>query len=743
MLYAVTLWDALKFEILNVQEEDLAEKSLEGLRSIAQQLSKGTPAQLQAYLQPIAKECNEHLEDAPTKQSQATGRILQSLVSASPQAANFLITAIIPNIFTLYNTADSMAKRRGLFEVLAKIIRSDIAVFGEWRSTKEWREAESVQTSGEPTLATSLPENAFSRFSGQALTIMTNGLSTAPVKEVSFRLTMLDGLLQLAKLRQLLSDDVVASIIRLFYEVLITEESYGKDEIKTAAMNGLVEIAHQKPQLVIDEAFPAFMAKIPDKDEEGLTAYVPVLEAFAKLAMEEKIFQTVVLRLRNKINAAIHQSASSSYLVALLSALFYAFSKGAFPPKTVPVESYYEDVVRPLLLHSADAKTTESNPFTDDSVLDLIGRICNVIIRSLPAADHQTVAMNIYSIYRNQAANTLPPFVEGTAQQQRLMILNAHLLASFRRDAPLPYDAAKLLQSLVTFTQHDSLSSQVRAATLKQISLVVNKFISTAELNAALEPILSAPMDLLSAANLSDTNIRIVFAILKALVLRNSHMLSTLFPSLLEALSDGQHGTTAARGFSTLLQPDDLLIRENFCVVSGLHKQKSFALLVPAIAASFKAGTPETKTNCLIALSGLLRWLPYEILAPEIQSLAPLLLQSLDLRGEEEVKASTIGVLNLILTHSAKAVEEHANSLITRLLNATNSQTNPPAVRADALKCIAIVPGVLRTEIILPLRRQVVKRLTAALDDSKRAVRAEAVRCRTKWLDIDEVGEDD
>src|ERR1700753_171234 len=126
--------------------------------------------------------------------------------------------------------------------MLAKIIPSHIAVFGEWRSTGEWRETESNQTSrGPSSVAATLPENALSRFSGQALMIMTNGLTTAPVKEVSFRLTMLDGLLQLAKLRQLLSDDEVASIIRLFYEVLITEESYGKDEIKTAAMNGLVE----------------------------------------------------------------------------------------------------------------------------------------------------------------------------------------------------------------------------------------------------------------------------------------------------------------------------------------------------------------------------------------------------------------------------------------------------------------------------------------------------------------------
>ena len=117
-MYSITLWDALKFEILNAQEEDLAQEALESIASIARTLSEGTNGPLNAYLRPIIKECKEHMEDAPTKQSQAAARILHKIATVSAQVSNILLTGILPSMFTLYQTADSTAKRRGLLEAL-------------------------------------------------------------------------------------------------------------------------------------------------------------------------------------------------------------------------------------------------------------------------------------------------------------------------------------------------------------------------------------------------------------------------------------------------------------------------------------------------------------------------------------------------------------------------------------------------------------------------------------------------
>jgi len=93
--------------------------------------------------------------------------------------------------------------------------------------------------------------------------------------------------------------------------------------------------------------------------------------------------------------------------------------------------------------------------------------------------------------------------------------------------------------------------------------------------------------------------------------------------------------------------------------------------------------------------------------------------------------------------HSPTLVAEHTASLITRLLNSTTANTNAANVRARALQCLTLVPKQLKREVVLPFRRQIVKRLMAVLDDGKRSVRAEAVKARTAWLALEEADEED
>lgn len=732
-LYSITLWDALKFEILNVQEEDLAEEALNGLTAIARTLSQGTNGPLNAYLRPIVKECNEHLEDAPTKQSQASARILNNIAQVSAEVTNVLLSGVLPTLFLLFQNADTMAKRRGLLEVLIQLVRANVAQYGDWRAPG---------ASGDQGTTNSLNE-----FSGQALEILLNGLESAPVKEVSFRLVSLDGLLQLSKVRQLLSDDDIGRIVQALQNVVVYEESYGKDEVKEAAVSGLVEIAHQKPQLVVDRAFPVFLARLPDSDTDGSGSYPSVLEAFAKLASEEKIFDTVLLRLKNKFSTAVQQGASSSYLVALLSAMLYALDKGeAKLFQSHGSSTYYNDIALPLLQRAASSDTSHPVAFNDESTLDLVGRICGLIIRPMNLESQNAIAGELYTLFRDVQQSSLPPFNLNAAQEMdKTMVISTHILASFRKETSLPCELQLIITSLAEYAQHPRLSVPVRSASLRQLSLIINKYCSTSGLKTCMDPLISK-FDLFSSEKLDIQRIRVIFACLKGIVLRSSPVLNTLYSTVLSLLTHPQHGSTLAHGFITLLQPDDLLTKQNHCQISGLHKQKSFALLVPAILQSFREASVETKPNYLVALSGVLRWVPFEIVVEEVDKLVTLLLQSLDLRGIDMVKEATISTLESTLAEKPKALEEHSGSLISRLLaNATVAkELAPPArVRVAALRCLTLVPERFAQETVLPYRRQVVKKLTATLDDKKREVRSAAVKCRAKWLDIDEVGDED
>ena len=730
-LYSITLWDTLKFEILNVQEEDLAQEALSGLAAIARTLSQGTSAQLNAYLKPIVKECNEHLEDAPTKQSQASARILHKIADVSAEVTNILLAGVLPTLFLLFQTADTMAKRRGLLEVLVQLTRANIDVYGDWHT---------MGPAGDQA-----GNNALSQFRDQALEIMINGLETAPAKEVSFRLVCLDGLLQLSKARQLLDDEDVGRIIQLLHAVVIREEPYGKNEVKEAAINGLVEIAHHKPQVVVDKAFPAFLAQLPDTDADGSTAYLTVLEAFAKLASDEQVFDTVLLRLKNKFSSAVSQGASSEYIVALLSAILYALKKGeAKLSQNFEKSTYYTDIALPLLQRASSSEASHPTAFDDEKTLDLVGRICNLIIRSQSTEQQSAVAAESYTLFRGVPQNELPPFESNAAAEtHKTMVVSTHLLASFRKDATLPCELQLLVSSLAKYAQQPSLSLPVRSASLRQMSLIINKYYTSSALKTCMDPLI-ADFDLFNPEKLDPPRIRIIFACLKGIVLRSSPVLSTLYPTLLSLLSHPKYGTTVAHGFSTLLQPDDLLTKQNHCQILGLHKHKSFALLVPSITKAFREADAQTKPNYLIALSGALRWMPFDIVVEEVNQLVTLLLQSLDLKGVDAVKEAAIGTLMSTLREKPQVLEEHANALISRLLtNATSKdKTSPPAVRVAALKALTLVADKFKQETVLPYRRQVVKKLIAALDDGKREVRSTAVRCRAKWLSVDEEDDD-
>jgi DNA repair/transcription protein MET18/MMS19 len=730
-LYSITLWDSLKFEILRVEQEDLAQEALAALAAVARSLSKGTSGPLNAYLRPIIKECNEHLEDAPTKQSQAAARILHKISTVSAEVTNILLAGVLPTMFLLFQSADTMAKRRGLLEVLVQLMRANIDVYGDWRV---------MGPAGEQA-----GSNALVQFRDQALGVMLQGLETAPIKEVSFRLVCLDGLLQLSKARQLLGDEDVGRIIQLLHNIVIHEESHGKDEVKEAAINGLVEIAHQKPQVVVDKAFPAFLAQLPDTDADGSRAYITILEAFAKLAGEEQVFNTVLLRLKNKFGAAVQQGASSEYIVALLSAILYALSKGESKlAESSEKSTYYEDIALPLLKRASSTDASHPTAFDDSKTLDLVGRICNLIIRSQSVEQQNAVATEVYTLFRGTPQSELAPFsTQASPESHKTMIVSTHLLASFRKETTLPVEIQLLISSLANYAQQPSLSQPNRSASLRQMSLIINKYYTSSALKTCMDPLITE-FDLFNPQKLDPLRIRIIFACLKGIVLRSSPALSTLYPSLLSLLSHPQYGATVAQGFSTLIQPDDLLTKPNHCQILGLHKHKNFSLLVPNITQAAKEADAQTKPNYLIALSGALRWIPFDIVVGEIDQLVTLLLQSLDLKGVPGVKESAIATVISTLMEKPQALEEHANALISRLLsNATSKdKTNPSSVRVAALQALAFVADKFKQETVLPYRRQVVKKLVVALDDGKREVRSAAVKCRAKWLGVDDEDDD-
>ena len=441
--YSTTLWDSLKFEILNVEEEDLAEEALLSLQAIAIRLSRGldstdpkTP--LARYLRPITKECNEQLQEPQQKQAKPAGQILSVLGIASPITFFLIVKAVVPSIITLYQDAGSIAKQRALLEVLVRILDSAIAVY------------ETPSISGPITQA----ENPLGPFKQRLFELSSQALMSSAADEVSFRVVALKALLRLCLLRRYLQDNEVGMAVQYFDEIVLLEDLSGKDDLKREAIQALVEVSRIKPNLIMDITFPTLMAKLPDSSPSHGRDYLITLEGLAQLSVERYVADTLVRRLLNRLDIVLQNGGSSAYPQAILSTLQYVLSQRDL--KQDPnLSTYHERIVvgltaRVVLASIGRAPTTALN---EGPTLEILGRLAMMIVRALDEHKQKSVALQIYSLFVDETDFAPVPFRDSVPKlQMSTMILSTSLMAG------MGHSVGSSLSKVLAFT-HRSRSS--------------------------------------------------------------------------------------------------------------------------------------------------------------------------------------------------------------------------------------------------------------------------------------------
>ncbi len=747
--HSITLWDSLKFEILNVQEEDLAEEALISLQAIAIRLSRGSDSTdpktpLASYLRPITKECNEQLQEPQHKQAKPAGQILGALGIASPVTFFLIVKAVVPPLLTLCQDADSIAKKRALMEVLVQVIDSAIAVYG---------------TPSVPAPMTKV-ENPLEPFKDRLFELSSQALMSSAADEVTFRVVALKALLRLCLLRRYLQDNEIGMAVQYFDEIVLLEDPSGKDDLKREAIQALVEVSKIKPSLIMDITFPAFMAKLPDSSPSDDRDYLITLEGMARLSVERYIADTLIRRLLNKLDVVLQKEGSSAYPQAILSTLQYVLSQRALD-QDPNLSSYHERIVigltsRVVLASIGEAPTTALN---EEPTLEILGRLTTMIVRALDEHKQKSVALQIYSLFVDEAAFAPVPFRDNIPKLQRsTMVLSTSLMAGVRhsvglnllnsacnhsqKQVPLQFtdpgvgSTNKPVAELVRLAFSEDVPL-VRQAILRQIGLLINKFLLPQDMVAVLGILKNLILGLSGTKSAPENAVRVVFWVAKGLVLRLAYT-SDILERLLNLLPVPECGIASARGFGLLLAPDEVLSKENGAKIRLLAKQKVFNICVPNIVNKFRTANPATKSNYLIALSGILKHMPTEVVMPEIDTILPLLLQSLDLE-DSDVRAATIHTLTVVSQESPNAVEGHVGSLVSRLLkHVTNPKANSANVRHSALRCLRMFPGRVKDSTLLPYKITVTRGLLNVLDDPKRNVRKEAVECRAAWFNMDE-----
>ena len=769
--YSITLWDSVKFEILQAQEPELAEEALIVLKNVAVCLSKAynTPTSnpLHQYLKPINKECLEHLQQPASRQANASGDILKALASASIKSFEYVGKGIGPNLLALMQSSEAILQQRATLEVANKLFEAALEVYGSWTTP-----------SGKNTEGR---ENILNEFKDKFVGVYSQALMGTIKEEVSFRLTAAKGLLLISKMRSLLHDTEIGLFVQYYDDIVLKEESYGKDDLKRVAIEGLGEISTFKPRLIADISLPAFMAKLPDSEEDALgTSYQPVLEALAELSVEKDLLETMMRRLLGKLDVLFRSSTTGQfpYTSAILSTILRVLNT-IVAKQSISLHDYFDRIV---VGYSRLATETKTGPLTNETTLDVLGRVINIIIRNTPQDKIQYAADNVYTLFRNFNFTNTEVRLQALFDTPGVVVLSTWILAALPRStgaSVLQKDRIALsIEDLVLFASQ-SKSQTIELNCLRQVALYINKHLSNPDLDIASTLLASKLQAIQTTSERPDFDLRLCFFVTKALVLRLAPQSNTHLSNLL-ALLDPSLTTNPAIArqsallFRAILAPDDVLSKENHAQIRLLAPQRVFQGLVPLISTRFRSShSPTEKENCLVALSGVLSTVPSDIVMPELPTLLPLLLQSLDI-SDQSVKTATLETLAVVITNNPAALEEsgHIPALVKRLLvsaqltpppsaprhpqqNSTQQspQQSLPRTRRLATRCLTLMPkymqqptstsGKATVNPLLTLKKDVLQGLMPVLDDPRRDVRKEAVDARAGWLRGVDGGESD
>ena len=95
-----------------------------------------------------------------------------------------------------------------------------------------------------------------------------------------------------------------------------------------------------------------------------------------------------------------------------------------------------------------------------------------------------------------------------------------------------------------------------------------------------------------------------------------------------------------------------------------------------------------------------------------------------------KITESTLKTIHTILEQSKNELIDYTPTLITELFKLlTHTSMN---VRLNALKLLTLISTVT-THVVLPMRTSVIQKLKMLLDDRKRLVRKEAMKCSHAW----------
>lgn len=198
----------------------------------------------------------------------------------------------------------------------------------------------------------------------------------------------------------------------------------------------------------------------------------------------------------------------------------------------------------------------------------------------------------------------------------------------------------------------------------------------------------------------------------------------------------------AADAFFILMSDSgECLNRKFHAVIRPLYKQRFFSITVPILESLIvNSQTPLSRKMLHVALAHVISNVPVTVILDNTKKLLPMILEGLSVLSVDDVDKETLFSLLLVLSGTLtdikgkQSVSDNAHRIIECLVKLT-AYPHLMVVRETAIQCLATLLELPHGRIY-PFRREVLQAVTKALDDPKRRVREEAIKCRQAWTSI-------
>lgn len=693
------LWEGFKVEIMAATDDETSRYAQRALSSFFRTLYQDVENPEGIAVRAVADALRE-LEEPEKSLAKPACDLLCAMVKSCSSMARLATYAVLEQLLGMFKDPEVVSVRGPILAHIASVLQALRETYGQ-PPTAEGSEnaalstttsfkfaAPSSRTDAQPqiNLGESSDENDAEMASARSydgdrrpLDAMRDELLSAlsnGVRSTQYRASALLAFVHLTHIPTFLTAPETNYIAESVNDLIL---SPGADDVRSAAIDGLRDIAKVNPRVLEETTLPTLFSRLPDRmpDESNASASYElkgtvrrVLGALARLCAQPNLFDMLVVRLTSKLDLVCASSFSSvqerssnvgyarGILITLLTLLEEKVAKSHtdIPRYGSTVSPRLLALVLSAALRSEDGRA-QPPVACDPSIIRDISRLLTLLTRSLKTERQQELITWLEAAFlRGDIGASLghsrlgqdsdgllfEPFSpRAPAVQRNTVYAFASAFVACQAEVRLsptqsvPQRLSQLLDFIVTST--NDLQADAGYALL---SSTVNKHVSDpsqADLNTLWSHFWD--QEVVNGQKGSLRQSRAIWAwfwAAKALLVRNSSSGQSMIEQALQKffspdIAESPAAKEAGRALGLISQADDgVLARTNGAVIRLLYRQKFYSYILPKITSGHAQDQSQSGIY-LIALAAVLPSMPHQMIQDRLVDIFPLLIQALDL----------------------------------------------------------------------------------------------------------------